>query len=339
MIRWQCRGGPMYAYQISSGTGASQFDTSDGRSNGIDTNCILTLVGGTALTLTAPFMAPFTAAQPILVGHAAQDNAVTGANLDTWFTFKEGATTHLTIAVNSSNAVVVRRGDGTVLGASAANACILNTTDWQYMTARVVISDTVGSVLVQVYGTVVLNLSGIDTRNGGTGAVDTVQHSFNRLGQDFFIADDTGTIFNALPSNFQVLDLPLNADTAQADLALQPSSGTGYSKLTNQDDDSSYLYSATVGAKSEFGCTDTPASPTTGFVAVSWGQRARRDDATARGSQAYIKSGASVLNGTTLVTTQSYQNQMDTTETDPATGAAWTKAGIDALLFGVKVSS
>jgi len=169
--------------------------------------------------------------------------------------------------------------------------------------------------------------------------VDTVGHFFNRLGQDFFIADDTGAIFNALPSNFQVLDLPLNADTAQADFALQPTGTPAYAKLTNQDDDSSYLYSATVGAKSEFGCTDTPASPTTGFVAVAWGQRARRDDTASRGSQAYIKSGSTVLNGTALVTTQSYNNQMDTTETDPATGAAWTKAGIDALLWGVKVSS
>jgi len=328
----------MYNYQVSSLGGATQVNSS-GRSNNIDTNCILSLAGTPALNVTAPMMASFAAGSVILVGHAMQDTAVTGTNTDVLFTLKEGATLHLTIAVDSSNAIVVTRGDGTVLGTSAANACVLNASDWQYVTAKVVISDTVGSVLVQVYGTVVLNLSGIDTRNGGTGAVDTIGHGFNRLTQDLFIADDSGTIFNALPSNFQVLDLPLNADTAQADFALQPTGTPAYAKLTNQDDDSSYIYSATVGNKSEFGCTDTPASPTTGFVAVSWGQRARRDDAASRGSQAYIKSGSTVLNGTALLTTQSYQNQMDTTETDPATGAAWTKAAIDGLLWGVKVSS
>ena len=337
-MRWQCRGGPMYAYQFSSIGPATQANSS-GRSNGIDTWCAQYLSGAGTLNVSAPFITPFAAGSAILVGHAMQDSAVTGTNTDTLFTLKEGATLHLTIAVNSSNAIVVTRGDGTVLGTSAANACVLDASDWQYVTAKVVISDTVGSILVQVYGTVVLNLSGIDTRNGGTGVVDTIGHGFNRLMQDLFIADDTGAIFNALPSNFQVLDLPLNADTAQADFALQPTGTPAYAKLTNQDDDSSYLYSATVGAKSEFGCTDTPASPTTGFVAVAWGQRARRDDTASRGSQAYIKSGSTVLNGTALVTTQSYNNQMDTTETDPATGAAWTKAGIDALLWGVKVSS
>jgi hypothetical protein len=64
---------------------------------------------------------------------------------------------------------------------------------------------------------------------------------------------------------------------------------------------------------------------------------ARKDDAGGRGLRAVLKSGAAAANGATRVLGTTYALYDDRFEIDPATGATWTKAGIDALEAGMEI--
>jgi hypothetical protein len=65
---------------------------------------------------------------------------------------------------------------------------------------------------------------------------------------------------------------------------------------------------------------------------------ARKDDAGSRSLRAVLKSGAIMANGSTRVLGTSYALYDDRFEVDPATGAVWTKADVDALEAGVELA-
>jgi hypothetical protein len=71
-------------------------------------------------------------------------------------------------------------------------------------------------------------------------------------------------------------------------------------------------------------------------MAVQLATVARKDDAGGRSLRAVLKSGAAA-NGATRVLGTTYALYDDRFEIDPATGATWTKAGIDALEAGMKI--
>ena len=72
-------------------------------------------------------------------------------------------------------------------------------------------------------------------------------------------------------------------------------------------------------------------------MAVRLATVARKDDAGSRSLRAVLRSGATPANGVTRVLGTSYALYDDRFEVDPASGAARTKAGVDALEAGVEV--
>jgi hypothetical protein len=72
-------------------------------------------------------------------------------------------------------------------------------------------------------------------------------------------------------------------------------------------------------------------------MAVQIATVARKDDAGSRSLRAVLTSGATTANGATRVLGTSYAVYEDRFEVDPATGAACTKAGVDAMHSGVEV--
>src|SRR6266571_5801649 len=75
-----------------------------------------------------------------------------------------GGTQHIRFFLNMNGSISVFRGS-TQLGVSSA---AIWPGGWNYLETLVTISDTVGVVTIKVNGTQVLNLTGQDTRNGGT---------------------------------------------------------------------------------------------------------------------------------------------------------------------------
>ena len=65
----------------------------------------------------------------------------------------------------------------------------------------------------------------------------------------------------------------------------------------------------------------------------------RKGDAGSRGLRAVLKSGSTTANGATRVLSTSHAVYDDRVEVDPATGTAWTKAGVNALKPGAEVAA
>ena len=79
--------------------------------------------------------------------------------------------------------------------------------------------------------------------------------------------------------------------------------------------------------------TGTPAA----IMAVQVSTVARKDDAGSRSLRAVLKSGATTADGAAPVLGTSCALYDDRFEVNPATGTAWTNAGVDALEAGIEV--
>jgi hypothetical protein len=100
--------------------------------------------------------------------------------------------------------------------------------------------------------------------------------------------------------------------------------------------DPSYAVSSTVNAQSLFALQDVaPASGT--VLAVQTQALARKDDAGVRSVASVVKSGASTAVGATVPLSVDYRLATQLLATDPATGAPWTLAAVQALQAGARV--
>ena len=150
-----------------------------------------------------------------------------------------------------------------------------------------------------------------------------------------YVCDTGGGRNDDFLGDVKVVTLRPNADTAQADFT--PSAGSAHYSLVaeapDDDGDASYVESGTVGHKDLYGYQDLTGTPAA-IMAVQVATVARKDDAGSRSLRAVLKSGATTANGATRVLGTSYALYDDRFEVDPATEAAWTKAGVDALQAG-----
>ena len=97
-----------------------------------------------------------------------------------------------------------------------------------------------------------------------------------------------------------------------------------------------YVSDSTPGNRDQYTVENLAFTPIA-IHAVAYHVIADKDEAGARGIKLYVDSGASEA-----LSSQFYLSQ-DTpldwqyiVETDPATGVAWTKAGVDAMELGVE---
>jgi len=105
--------------------------------------------------------------------------------------------------------------------------------------------------------------------------------------------------------------------------------------LANGDTD--YVFDATVNDEDLYAMDDLPVTPIA-IIGVQSRIYVKKSDAGTRQAQLRISSAGTEVGGvdTVLGTTYVYLNRIDTV--DPATGLAWTLAGVNAVLVGQKVT-
>lgn len=256
------------------------------------------------------------------------------------------ATVHLTLTWSNQDQLLrVYRGaqTGTMLATASSP---MPSQQWTFLELKATIADSGGTVQVRLDGAQVLSFTG-DTRNAGTAEIATVRFSNHFVASgtrhllrldDVYFCDTAGSRNNDFLGDVKVVTLRPNADTAQADFT--PSTGSVHYALVaeapDDDGDATYVESGTVGHKDLYGYQDLTGTPAA-IMAVQLATVARKDDAGGRSLRAVLKSGATTANGATRLLGTSYALYDDRFEVDPATGAAWTKAGVDALQAGVEV--
>ena len=278
-----------------------------------------------------------------ITGFAIRTAALTTNNQ---IAFMEGSVTHITLRQNASGGIDVIRGvaGGTVIG-STPNG-VLTAAAFGYLEAKIIVSDTVGAVTLKLNEATVLTLTGVDTRNAGTGAgIDTVQITTATAGStdvdDLYVCDATGAANNDFLGDCQVLTrLPSGNGSSTQWLGSDGNSVDNYA-LVNETSPSSaeYVGSSTSGQRDLLAVTDLPATPTYTVLAYKETVYAAKSDAGTPPSFRLVQKGnAGAIRTEAMAGLSTVYALLDGAEqiTDPD-GSALTTAKINAMEIGYDI--
>lgn len=295
--------------------------------------------GGVGSTQTTTFTLTFANATEVYLG-AAYQCAITAA-ATVFCKLQEGTTVHLQISSDASSHVVIKNGAGTVLATSTAT---FDASTWPYIEIHALIADSGGFCEVKIDGTVVVSYTG-DTKNGGTGVVNTVNWARISNGttnvDDAYVCDATGSApYNTYLGDIKVLTLLPTGDGDSSGWLGSDGNSTNNSLLVDEADSSmsDYVAASVSGTLDLYAMDDVP----TGYdvLAIQELIYAVKSDAgtaptvlpVAKGAVGTIRTDTALPALTT--TNQSLPAQIRTTDPD---GNALTAAGVNAMQVGVKI--
>lgn len=248
---------------------------------------------------------------------------------------EDGSADHLWVNVLGSGAIEVRRGNGgTVLGTSAVGIVAANT--WFFFEIEGLIADSGGWVKCYVDGIEVINVSGVDTRNGGTSGIFNVIDIVESGTKDFdnmYVKDVVGSIGPA-----KLVSAAVTSDDANVGF-VQLSGATLYEMVdeAKTDLDTTYISASAVNDQATFGLADISETGT--IYAVKVQLNLKKTDAVAgRAVKTVIKDDANTAVGAdNIILSTAYKFGSNIFGTDPS-GAAWNLAAVNGLRAGVKVT-
>jgi hypothetical protein len=236
---------------------------------------------------------------------------------------------HIGLRMSGSNLVIARAGT-TV--ATAVYTILAST--WYSIDLGFTIADS-ASVQLWINGVQIIAPTTVDTRNGGTGQIDSwlMSRGNNASIQD--ICD----IYVASTKYGPGRCVALTPNAAGDSTDWTPLSSTNVSNVdetTQPDDDTTYVSSVTAGDIDLYNLTAPTLAGTIKAAGVS--ARWRKDDAGVRFARTKLKSGSTVVDGTSLSVPDAYVTVGDAfLEEDPDTSAAWTD--LSGLQAGVELVS
>jgi len=257
-----------------------------------------------------------------------------------------GTARHVTIGFDSTGHVTAWRGvagSGTLLGTSSG-IYWAGTTGYVHVETKCTVHSSTGVVEVRFNGVTVLNLTGQNTRNGGTvGTIDQVWlvDDFNVGTQhydDWVISKSTGDFVGdvCVDLNVSAADGTYTNGTANT--------GTRTTATQTNDGDTSYVTvdNTSLPKKLTFDMGNA-ASNAVAVLAIAPVVIVEKDDAGANTMRVIVKSSATeVDNGADLSPTSGAYGYFPTAsstqwilQTNPNTSAAWTLSGFNAIEVGI----
>lgn len=279
----------------------------------------------------------------IFVGHAIYwESAISTYNLHN-SAFYEGATVHVGIRPQGDvGSFEIYRGS-TLLETSATG--LFSTAIWHYVEYKVIISDTVGRVIIKVDGTQVHDTGAtLDTKNGATGVIDKVQWGGEsgypfRL-DDLYIFDDNGSINNDFYGDGVVeASIP---DGAGNYSDFTPSAGSNWQNVDDGptiDGDTTYNNAGTAGDTDSYTFAALSAASGADVAAVQVGAIVRHEGAGGTLRLMHRRSASDTFH-TTETPASGYEWIGELMELDPQAGpGAWTVTNVNASEFGIDIVS
>ena len=157
---------------------------------------------------------------------------------------------------------------------------------------------------------------------------------------DVYLLDTTGSTNNDYLGAVHIERLSPAGNGNSTELT--PSAGSNFECVDegNPNGDSDYVESSTVGAKDTYAMSD-PVAVSGSVVAARYGFTARKSTIEGTiGITPIIRSGGTDYDQTNVsLTSTGYVLSSGEISIDPATSSTWTKAGIDAMEMGFKVTS
>jgi hypothetical protein len=256
---------------------------------------------------------------------------------------QDGTGSQCQLRVNSTGNLVFVRGNNIATLATSASALLLNT--WYYVEAKATVGDS-GSYEVRVNGVTWLSDSGVDTQQNATSVTDRigvgpVVGSPTVTGfyvDDLYICDGTGSTANDFLGDVMVTTLvPTGAGNSTQ---FTPSTGSNWQNVGElpHNSDTGFNSSNTAGHIDLYAMQDIAATPSA-IHGIQWNAVVRKDDAGSYLARRVVRSGGTDYEGADLSMNTTYQVFSELFTSDPATGVAFTKAGVDALQAGIKLQS
>jgi len=252
-----------------------------------------------------------------------------------YLSFCESDTPHITLNFDLSGGnIEVRRGSysGTVLTTEFAG---LTSYTWFYVTGKIVIDDSSGIVLVRVNDQPVINLSGIDTRNGGSGVTDNLYIKSDVVGHLY--VDDIKIKTDSIPNVGGLEVVVPDADGGTSNWTA--SVGTPYecvNEVPPTFDDYIGTNVTVLNTKQTFTHAGLPQDAYVSIPCVVVVSKAKLNASGTGNVRMVLDSNGTASNGTPFVLTPSAQYIQYFVENDPATSSPWTKSGVDNAEFGVE---
>lgn len=311
------------AYKWDSGTAPGSI-AAGGRTG----NCLLFAYGTNEIKKNLPRMKAF------YCGIAVKPHSVNAAHqFLNFYDSVTGGNAQIALRLETSLVVTVLNRAGASIGSSSPQA--LTDETWTYLEFYGYIDDSQGAFELRMNGIAVATGSSIDTKGTNNAWVDQVG----------LLASS-----NSIP---YVDDLYVATDQFYGGLkvyALLPASAgslTGFSATTsdnyqcvdeaNPNDDFDYVYSSGTSSEDLYrfaGLTDS-ATP----YGVQLWTRHDRDGAVIRKFTPQCKSVNTDSSFAEVTTSEStYDDDLQWMNIDPATGTAWTVAGLNSAQFGIKIT-
>ena len=270
----------------------------------------------------------------------------TGSQLGFMSFAEQAGTRHITIMYNAAGKIEVRKGSqsGTLLATSSSVVRVDGA--YVHLEAKVTVNSSTGSVDVRANGVAITfdnSLSGINTNNGGAGAIDQLwvgeDVGFARSGcawDDWIIWNTLGSANNNFLGDLRVGYSAANASGTHSDGTA--SSGTLLSCVdevpSNGDTDYIAMDNTSLPKAASFNMENAPANAIS-INAVQPLGVVRKDDAGTNTGRLLLLSGATEDDGgADLGPVSSYAEFLRIHETDPDTAAAWTVTGFNAIEVG-----
>jgi hypothetical protein len=253
-----------------------------------------------------------------------------------------GATRHLTLNVNTSGLLELRRGtsaSGTLLGTGTT---VIGINVWHYIEMRATIADAGGVCQIRLDGVLEIDVTG-DTKNAGTAtSIDMVRLDSSNINQrctDWYIANTAGSA----PGNSWLGDTVVRTLVPTGDGALSQLVGSDGNSVSNwqQVDElppstTDYNGSPTTNAEDTYAITDLPSTNVTVY-GVQLSSVLAKSDAGVASSTPLVRIGSTDYDSGAKTLTTSYAEYLDLYPASPATGVAWTPTEVNGAQIGMKV--
>lgn len=266
------------------------------------------------------------------------------AHYDFIFRSDSNSRSHVTVSIQPDGSIAAWRGDYnsvSPLGQSAA-ANLVPPGVWHYIEIKVTVHDTTGAIEVRIDGsaTPVINLSNVDTKNGGTKTtIDSFSfYTSNGNGMsldDMYILNPNGSANTAFLGDVRVETIVPTGPGANT--GLTPSTGANWAAVDELPANTSDTVASDVaGTKDTYTMGDLSAGAGTVY-AVQVGAYAQKTDSGARQIKPVVRHSGADYSGTALPVGTSYGYVFAIYETNPGTSATWTVAHVNAAEIGAEV--
>lgn len=223
-------------------------------------------------------------------------------------------------------------------GNSSSGAIFLNT--WANLQFHIIISGTVGVVLVKIDGNIVINLTSQNTGTTNIGAFlflggNSQSHTYD----NFWIMNTSGTHSNGFPTGSMIVQTSYpTSDGTYTDWA--PKSGSTHYTQVNQttaDDDTTYNFDTSIGDKDTYNQGGV-TGPISQVHAVMIGAVVKKDNIGAKKVRLLAKSGSTLQESPDIMVPASYTSETMLLLDDPNTSSEWLSTDVNSVEIGVKVT-